>query len=73
MKNHPILNALQKGIKQANVEKNKVCISSDVFYSPEEVSFLGVDFFKTHRGRSLPISTRKKQGKISEEPTAEQP
>lgn len=62
MKNHPILNALQEGIKQVNVEKNKVCISSDVFYSPEEVSFLGVDFFHTHRGRSVPFATGMKLG-----------
>ncbi len=62
MKNNPILNALRKGIEGAPVEKDKVVISSDVFYTPEQIAPLGVDFFHTHRGRSIPFGTGMKLG-----------
>lgn len=62
MKNEPILSALHEGIKKANVARDSVIISSDIFYTPEQVSLLGVDFFHTHRGRSIPFGTGMKLG-----------
>lgn len=62
MKNEPILSALHEGIKKANVARDSVIVSSDIFYTPEQVSLLGVDFFHTHRGRSIPFGTGMKLG-----------
>jgi 2-oxoglutarate ferredoxin oxidoreductase subunit beta len=62
MKNHPILKGIQEGINRADVKKENICITSDVFYTPEEVTPLGVDFFHTHRGRSIPFGTGMKLG-----------
>lgn len=62
MKQHPILSALVNAIKGAGVDKNKVCVASDIFYSPQEIEPLGFDFFQTPRGRPIPFGTGLKLG-----------
>jgi 2-oxoglutarate ferredoxin oxidoreductase subunit beta len=52
-----IIEALNKGIEKAGVERQKVCLVTDIAYSPEVVDFLGIDLFHTTRGRAIPYAT----------------
>jgi 2-oxoglutarate ferredoxin oxidoreductase subunit beta len=62
MTEYPILNAVHNGLKKSSVKRDTVCIASDVFYAPEAVEPLGVDFINTHRGRSIAFGTGMKLG-----------
>lgn len=62
MNKNPILNALGETLKKVGIDKKKVCITSDIFYKPEDIKPLGVDFYHTHRGRSIAFATGLKLG-----------
>ncbi len=62
MTEYPILTAVQNGLKKSPVKKEQVCIASDVYYAPEAIKPLGVDYVHTHRGRSIAFGTGLKLG-----------
>lgn len=62
MKKNPILNALADAIKSAGIDKKSICIASDIFFPPQSIKSLGIDFFHTPRGRSIPFGTGLKLG-----------
>ncbi len=62
MKKYPILEALNDALKKSNINMDKVCLVSDVFYTPEAIKPLEVDFINTHRGRSVAFGTGLKLG-----------
>jgi len=52
-----IIEALDRAIEKAGVERQKVSLVTDIAYSPEVVDFLGTDLFHTSRGRAIPYAT----------------
>lgn len=52
-----IIEALHKGIENSKIERQKVCVVTDIAYSPDVVDYLGIDLFHTSRGRAIPFAT----------------
>jgi 2-oxoglutarate ferredoxin oxidoreductase subunit beta len=52
-----IIEALNRGIENSRVKREKVCIVTDIPYNPGVVSDLGTDLFHTSRGRAIPFAT----------------
>lgn len=52
-----IIEAIDKAIDKAGVERQKISLVTDIAYSPEVVDFLGADLFHTSRGRAIPYAT----------------
>lgn len=50
---NPLITAFSEGIKRSEIAAEKVCVASDILFSPGVVKDLGVDFFHTIRGRSV--------------------
>ncbi len=51
------IEALHRGIESSRIERQKVCLVTDIPYSPDVVDFLGIDLFHTSRGRAIPFAT----------------
>lgn len=62
MSKYLILNAFDKALEKSGISKRNVCIVSDVFYPPEAIKPLGIDFFHINRGRSIAFATGLKLG-----------
>lgn len=54
---NPIIEAFEKGIKKSEIKPWKIVMASDIPFEPEVVKMLGIDFFHTPRGRTLPFGT----------------
>ncbi len=54
---NPLITAFSDGIKKSGIAPEKVCVASDIIFSPGAVKDLGVDFFHTIRGRSVAFGT----------------
>jgi len=52
-----IIEAFNRGIDQSGIERQKVCMVTDIPYSPDVVDYLGIDLFHTSRGRGIPFAT----------------
>jgi len=52
-----IIEAFHQGINQAKIERQKVCLVTDIPYNPEVTDYLGIDLFHTSRGRAIPFAT----------------
>jgi 2-oxoglutarate ferredoxin oxidoreductase subunit beta len=61
----PIVEAFHKGIKESGIQRSKVCIVSDIPFRPEDVAYLGVDYFHTIRGRTIAFGTGLKLGNLA--------
>lgn len=57
-----ITNIFDKGIEKSGIERKRISIPSDIPFSPEVIEKLGVDYFHTARGRSIPFGTGLKLG-----------
>lgn len=62
MKKYPILKALENVLKKSEIDRQKVSLVSDVFYPPDAIEPLKIDFVNTHRGRSIAFGTGLKLG-----------
>jgi 2-oxoglutarate ferredoxin oxidoreductase subunit beta len=54
---NPLITAFKKGIEQAGVKPARISIPSDIFFEPEVVKDLGVDYFHVTRGRAIAFGT----------------
>ena len=52
-----IIEAFHKGIDQSGIERQRVCLVTDIPYSPDVVDYMGIDLFHTSRGRAIPFAT----------------
>ena len=52
-----IIEAFHRGIESSRIERQKVCMVTDIPYDPEVVDYLGIDLFHTSRGRAIPFAT----------------
>ena len=52
-----IIEALHRGIESSKIERQKICVVTDIPYSPDVVDYLGIDLFHTARGRAIPFAT----------------
>jgi len=52
-----IIEAFNKGIENSKIERQKVCMVTDIPYNPNVVDYLGIDLFHTSRGRAIPFAT----------------
>ncbi len=52
-----IIEVFKKSIESKDVQKDRICMVSDIAYSPEAIDYLGIDFFHTSRGRAIPFAT----------------
>ncbi len=51
------IEAFNRGIDSSGIERQRVCMVTDIPYSPDTIDYLGIDFFHTSRGRAIPFAT----------------
>ncbi len=52
-----IIEAFHRGIDHSGIERQKICMVTDIPYNPDVVDYLGIDLFHTSRGRAIPFAT----------------
>lgn len=57
-----IIEAFHRGIEKSKIERQRVCMVTDIPYNPKVVDYLGIDLFHTTRGRAIPFATGMKLG-----------
>jgi 2-oxoglutarate ferredoxin oxidoreductase subunit beta len=50
---NPLITAFSNGIRRSGIAPERLCVASDILFSPGVVKDLGVDYFHTIRGRSV--------------------
>ncbi len=51
------IETLANGIKESGINPQKISITSDIPFRPEDIKYLGVDYFHTNRGRAVAFGT----------------
>lgn len=65
-----IIEAFNSGINNSGIEKQSVCMVTDIPYNPDVVDYLGIDLFHTSRGRAIPFATGMKLSNPKLKPVA---
>jgi len=52
-----IIEIFKQGIESSKIDKQKICMVSDIPYPSDITDYLGIDFFHTSRGRAIPFAT----------------
>ncbi len=63
-----IIEIFKKGIEDSNIDRQKICLVTDIPYPPEVTEYLGIDLFHTSRGRAIPFATGMKLSNTSLKP-----
>jgi 2-oxoglutarate ferredoxin oxidoreductase subunit beta len=54
---NPLVTAFENGFKKSGFQPTQISIPSDIFFEPEVIKTLGIDYFHVTRGRSIAFGT----------------